>query len=266
MPSSYNLIAAFCATIYGDKEKDYNKEVCIPKSYAAEYGIFSGHTWGEFSKAIKEKNRFCNGYFRADQLVSFLSYSIKKYSRGTELFRARICDKIEGFTKDEMGQPPIGKRRSGRVNPEGIGVLYLTSDEKTALREVRASAFDYVTIGKFKLLKDIKVVNISGLNCISPAVYSSSIESLAANMKIFSDIAKEIAKPLRRNDSSLEYLPTQFITEFIKSKGYAGVSYTSTMGTGGVNIAAFDEAMFECMAVHVVEVKGIEYSFDKVNL
>ena len=266
LPSSYNLIAAFCATIYGDKEKDYNKEVCIPKSYAAEYGIFSGHTWGEFSKAIKEKNRFCNGYFRADQLVSFLSYSIKKYSRGTELFRARICDKIEGFTKDEMGQPPIGKRRSGRVNPEGIGVLYLTSDEKTALREVRASAFDYVTIGKFKLLKDIKVVNISGLNCISPAVYSSSIESLAANMKIFSDIAKEIAKPLRRNDSSLEYLPTQFITEFIKSKGYAGVSYTSTMGTGGVNIAAFDEAMFECMAVHVVEVKGIEYSFDKVNL
>ena len=124
------MIAAFCATIYGDKEKDYNKEVCIPKSYAAEYGIFSGHTWGEFSKAIKEKNRFCNGYFRADQLVSFLSYSIKKYSRGTELFRARICDKIEGFTKDEMGQPPIGKRRSGRVNPEGIGVLYLTSDEK----------------------------------------------------------------------------------------------------------------------------------------
>ena len=85
-------------------------------------------------------------------------------------------------------------------------------------------------------------------------------------MKIFSDIAKEIAKPLRRNDSSLEYLPTQFITEFIKSKGYAGVSYTSTMGTGGVNIAAFDEAMFECIAVHVVEVKGIEYSFDKVNL
>ena len=34
LPSSYNLIAAFCATIYGDKEKDYNKKVCIPKSYA----------------------------------------------------------------------------------------------------------------------------------------------------------------------------------------------------------------------------------------
>ena len=138
-------------------------------------------------------------------------------------------------------------------------MLYLTSDEATALREVRASAFDFITVGKFRLLKEIKVVNISGLNRISPAVYSSSIESLAAN------IAKEIAKPLRRNDSSLEYLPTQFITEFIKSRGYAGVSYTSTMGTGGTNIAVFDETLFECESVHVVEINSIEYSYSNVN-
>ena len=232
---------------------------------ADEYGIFSGHTWHEFSDAIKTKNRFCSGLFRADQLASFLGYSITKYTKGTELFRARISDDIEGYPKEEMGQPPTRKRKSGRVNPEGIGVLYLTSDEATALREVRASAFDFVTIGIFELLKDIKVVNISGLNSISPAVYSSSIESLAANIRAFSDIAREIAKPLRRNDSSLEYLPTQFITEFIKSKGYAGVSYTSTMGTGGTNIAVFDESLFECKSVHVVEISSIEYSYSKVK-
>ena len=159
-----------------------------------------------------------------------------------------------------MGPPPSGKRKSGRVNPEGIGVLYLTSDESTALREVRASAFDFVTVGKFKLRKDIRVVNK-----ISPAVLSCSIESLAANIKTFSDIAKEIAKPLRRNDSSLEYLPTQFITEFIKSKGYAGVAYTSTMGTGGTNIAVFDESLFDCISVHVVEINSIDYSYSEVN-
>lgn len=265
LPSSHDLIAAFCSTIYGDDGKTHNRSVRIPKSYADEYGIFSGHTWHEFSNAIKTKNRFCNGYFRADQLVSFLGYSITKYTKGTELFRARICDDVGGYPKEKMGQPPSGKRKSGRVNPEGIGVLYLTSDEATALREVRASAFDFVTIGKFKLLKDIKVVNISGLNSISPAVYSSSIESLAANIKTFLDISSEIAKPLRRNDSSLEYLPTQFITEFIKSKGYAGVSYTSTMGTSGTNIAVFDESLFECVSVHVVEINSIEYSYSEAN-
>lgn len=264
-PSSYDLVAAFCSTVYGDDEKNHNKNVCIPRSYADEYGIFSGHTWREFSDAIKTKNRFCNGYFKADRLASFVGYSITKYTKGTEFFRARICDGIMGYPKEKMGSPPSGKRKSGRVNPEGIGVLYLTSDEATALREVRASAFDFVTVAKFRLLKEIKVVNISGLNRISPAVYSSSIESLAANIQTFSDIAKEIAKPLRRNDSSLEYLPTQFITEFIKSRGYAGVSYTSTMGTGGTNIAVFDETLFECESVHVVEINSIEYSYSNVN-
>ena len=54
-PSSYDLVAAFCSTVYGDDEKNHNKNVCIPRSYADEYGIFSGHTWREFSDAIKTK-------------------------------------------------------------------------------------------------------------------------------------------------------------------------------------------------------------------
>lgn len=84
-------------------------------------------------------------------------------------------------------------------------------------------------------------------------------ESLSANTKIFRDIANEIAKPLRRNDSALAYLPTQFITEFIKSNGYAGVAYTSTMRTEGINVAVFDESIFECVAVHTVEINNISY-------
>lgn len=93
----------------------------------------------------------------------------------------------------------------------------------------------------------------------------SSIESLSANTKIFRDIANEIAKPLRRNDSALAYLPTQFITEFIKSNGYAGVAYTSTMRTEGINVAVFDESIFECVAVHTVEINNISYSYEKIT-
>lgn len=164
-----------------------------------------------------------------------------------------------------MGAPPAHLRKAGRVNPEGIGVLYLTSDEQTALSEVRAGTFDYVTIGTFQLKKEIRVVNISELNKISPVLYSSNIESLSANTKIFRDIANEIAKPLRRNDSALAYLPTQFITEFIKSNGYAGVAYTSTMGTEGINVAVFDESLFKCVAVHTVEINNISYAYGEIE-
>ena len=265
LPSSAKLIEAFCSTIYDDSSANYNVSVEIPRAQLEEYGIFSGHTWGEFSNAIKRKNRFHNNYFKADRFSPFLGYSIRKYPKGTKLYRARICNDIKGFEKSEMGAPPAHLRKAGRVNPEGIGVLYLTSDEQTALSEVRAGTFDYVTIGTFQLKKEIRVVNISELNKISPVLYSSNIESLSANTKIFRDIANEIAKPLRRNDSALAYLPTQFITEFIKSNGYAGVAYTSTMRTEGINVAVFDESIFECVAVHTVEINNISYSYEKIT-
>ena len=265
LESTRELIDAFCSTIFGSDEKNHNTKVHLPVEYLENYGVFSGHTWDEFSLLIKEKNRFCNSYFRADQFISFLSYSVRKYSRGTILYRARIWDTDQGYDICEMGSPPPGKRRSGRVNPEGISVLYLTTDEKTALNEVRATAFDYVSVGNFRLKKDINVINIAGLNDISPVLYTSGLESLAANTKIFGDIAREIAKPLRRNDSPLEYLPTQYITEFIKSKGYSGVEYTSAMGTGGTNLAVFDESLLECIDVHNVEIHKIDYQYDDIS-
>lgn len=263
LPTVRNLVETICKII--PETCEFGPNVKIPHTYNENYGIFSGHSWGDFSEVIKTKNRFYNGYFKADQFVSFLSYAITKHPKGADFFRARVWGDGHGYTSaEEMGAPPIGKRKSGRINPEGIGVLYLTSDEKTALSEVRASAFDFVSVGTFRLKKDIYVVNIPRLNNISPAVYSSGLESLAANIKIFSDIAKEIAKPLRRNDSALEYLPTQYITEFIKSKGYSGVEYASTMETGGNNIAVFDEKLLELKEVHDVEIKKIEYVYDNI--
>lgn len=258
-PTVYDLVEAFANLIFGSTGSSYNVNVRIPRIFSEKYGIFSGHSWSEFSAAIKTQNRFHNDFFKPDQLASFLTYSTSRYRKGAMFYRARVCNDISGYNILEMGAPPCGKRKPGRVNPEGIGVFYLTSDMETALHEVRASAFDFVSIGKFRLKKDIRVVNISGLNEISPVLYSSGLESLAANITIFSDMAKEISKPLRRNDSLLEYLPTQYITEFIKCKGYAGVEFASTMGTGGQNIAVFDESLFEGLSVNNVEINAIKY-------
>ena len=58
---------------------------------------------------------------------------------------------------------------------------------------------------------------------------------------------------------------SQFITEFIKSNGYAGVAYTSTMGTEGINVAVFDESLFKCVAVHTVEINNISYAYGEIE-
>ena len=72
-------------------------------------------------------------------------------------------------------------------------------------------------------------------------------------------MAAEIAKPQRRSDSPLEYLPTQFIAEFVKAQEYDGVAYDSTLNNGGHNLAIFDENNFRCVSVKTIEVTSVEY-------
>lgn len=50
------------------------------------------------------------------------------------------------------------------------------------------------------------------------------------SIKRLTELSKEIAKPLRRSDSTLEYLPTQYISEFVKSQGYDGSNLIVRLG------------------------------------
>lgn len=135
----------------------------------------------------------------------------------------------------------------------------LISEIYARLNQQQRNEYFYMNTLLNKLLCGIHNVNTTA------AFSQVRIESLSANTKIFRDIANEIAKPLRRNDSTLAYLPTQFITEFIKSNGYAGVAYTSTMGTEGINVAVFDESLFKCVAVHTVEINNISYAYGEIE-
>lgn len=219
------LLEALCLF---DSDLDIDKEILVKKvaieklhdiDYINEYGVVRGLSWTDFSESIKHTNRFFSSSFNADVFSSFLTMVQKTYEEGTSFYRARISPNPNGFEKEEMFAPPIGKRTAGRVNPDGIGVLYLSTDDKTVLNETRVTAYDYVTIGTFKNKKPIKVANISEISRVSPFLYNDEFERFALNRKVFQEMAYEIAKPIRRNDSPLEYLPTQYIAEFVKSGG-----------------------------------------------
>ncbi|MCL2153617.1 MAG: RES family NAD+ phosphorylase [Oscillospiraceae bacterium] len=257
------LVIDLCDSVVGVESEIFTKNVIIAEllddDFMKEFGVVSGVSWAKFAESIKYRNRFHSGMFNADAFASFLSIIAKSYSAGVEFYRARITNNSSGYMPTEMNVPPPNKRSAGRINPEGIGILYMSSDRNTVLNEVRASTFDYVSIGAFKLVKDIKVVNLSGISETSPFLYQGELEKYAANRKVFQEIALETAKPLRRSDSPIEYLPTQYIAEFIKSQGYDGVEYASTLREGGYNIAVFDETLFECLSVNTVEIAKIQY-------
>lgn len=222
--SLLSLVKKLCILVYDENDSIYFENVEIIRltnnEFLNQVAIAGGKTWKEFSEYIKSENRFHANMFNAEMFGKYLENAEKKYDKDTLMYRARICSKKEGFKKTEIGPPPPNKRTSGRVNPEGIGVLYLSLDKETVLNETRASSLDFVTIGKFRLNQKAKIVNLSEISKISPFLFIDDLEQYAVNRKVFQEIALEISKPLRRSDSSLEYLPTQFITEFIKSKGY----------------------------------------------
>ena len=252
-----------CIDIFNNNKDIFTEKVIIPeiedKDYLKEYGVVHGNTWTEFSSSIKTKNRFHSKMFNSDIFASFLSVVSKIYPIGEIFFRARITYDKTGYDMKDMGSPPKGKSSPGRINPEGISVLYVASDTKTVLNEVRATTFDYVSIGEFRVKKEIKVVNLSAISRTSPFLYISEIEKYFVNRTVFQEMANDFAKPLRRNDSPLEYLPTQYIAEFIKSEGYDGVQYDSTLVEGGYNIAVFDVDLLECVNTNTVEVSKIIY-------
>ena len=80
-----------------------------------------------------------------------------------------------------------------------------------------------------------------------------------------------MSKSLRRSDSTLDYVPTQYIVDFIKSithngkQEYDGIEYNSTTNPGGYNLAIFNPDAFECMAVDVYDIEQLYYTFTRVN-
>jgi hypothetical protein len=214
--------------------------------------------WNNLRNEIINKNRFFIEHaFEHDSLEKLLVEKKKKYTAGTLFYRGRISDK-DGFEPDKIGKPPAEKATSGRANPEGIPYLYLSSDIETTLYETRATYLDYITIGTFELTEDIEIVKLRTVDITNP--FEENLFDRLVNQPFLQILESELSRPLRRQDSDLEYLPTQYLCEFIKYSGLEGVEYGSAMRKGGVNIAFFDDGKFRCIDIKTVEVENIEIS------
>lgn len=234
----------------------------IDKEYLQKFSILGCYQWEDFVTEIKGKNRFHTNIINKTVLKDILQIICKPYKAGTKFYRARIWNDKNGYKKKEMGAPPALKASAGRANPEGISCLYLANTIETTLHEIRAGLYDNATVATFKLLEDIEVVNLAAIDKISPFQEINST-LLAINMPHLEKIGNELSKPLRRRDSSLDYLPTQYISDYIKSEGFAGIEYKSTMHKNGVNFAIFDEELFKCINTESYDITELNYKYTK---
>lgn len=267
------IILAICKNEYPEDSKIFTERVGLEKLCDSDFlkrnCLTKESSWEKFTVSIKSINRFHSNHINLELLKKFFESPVMQrlISRGdTEFFRARIADE-NGLKKEEMGPPPMGRISAGRVNSQGIRCLYLSNDELTTIHEIRARDFDYISIGKFRAKKELQIVDLSNLDRISPfSMDVFNAEWFSINMSILKKISREIAKPLRRQDSELDYLPSQYIADYIKSLGYDGICFRSTVNKVGVNYAIFDSKTFECIDVKLVHVNSVEYDVADANL
>jgi len=177
-----------------------------------------------------------------------------------ELFRARLHHKsgLEAYKPDEMYCPEPLKASGGRANPLGIPYLYLSDNSETVLYEVRASYLDELSIGTFHLkdkFNSIKIVDFTE----DTALFQPNKVNETIKAKLLRDrISRDLSKPMRRYDSEIDYIPTQFICEFVKVfTGASGIRFSSSLHPNGKNIVIFDQDLMECRDVKLKKVDNL---------
>lgn len=261
-----NVLVEICKSIYPEDALLYREKVGIEKLCDSEFlkrnCLVRESTWERFMSSIKNLNRFHSNHINLELLKELfnspsLQLIIPKKHGG--YYRARISGETV-LPKTEMGPPPSKLATAGRANSQGIRCLYLASDVTTTLHEIRARDLDYVSVAEFVTNKELKIIDLSNLDKISP--FSAGLfgcEWFAINMNILKKMSNEIAKPLRRQDSELDYLPAQYIADFIKSLGYDGICYRSTLNIQGLNYAIFDHKKLDCDKVTLYHITSLTY-------
>lgn len=267
----YNIIKTLSPKIYSETPNYFISPVGVPEKYDQEYlkihSILRGHSWEEFVESIKHDNRFHTQLINTDKLETYLSYLRKDYEKGKSMYRGRLCYSDKEYEPKEMGAPPIEFAKEGRANSTGIRRLYLADSEKTCIHEIRSGAFDSICIGKFSLCKDISVIDFKRISKFSPFNGDFDFLEYLVNKPILNKIDKGMGRALRAGDNHLDYIPTQYLCDFIKTltyksdEKYSGVEYSSTLNPGGNNLAIFYPDLFKCTKVKKYTVNSLKYDF-----
>jgi hypothetical protein len=223
--------------------------------------------WSNLAEEIKYKNRFfLTETIDLNLLSQLLSYLSKKYDVGKIFYRARVSSP-EGFENTQMGKPPADKATSGRANPFGISYLYVSTKLETTLYESRSSYLDFITIGEFRLVEPLQVISLRNIHKdISPFVLGDRLENFIIHQKYLLRLEQELSRPIRRFDKELDYLPSQYLCEYVKSLGFDAIEYGSSLDTNGINLAIFNDNKLTCRGTKVYEITNVNLEFTEKQI
>ena len=146
----------------------------------------SWRSFWDFDYAVRRKLRYVRTPEHDDFLkaVAETNHTRKvRLNQASTLWRARLGhgyqevqhneDTFEvecAYSPDQM-KPLPNKAYEGRVNPKGIPCLYLANRKETAVSEVRPWIGSHVSVGQFKILRDVELIDCSRGHSSAPKYF-----------------------------------------------------------------------------------------------
>lgn len=199
--------------------------------------------WEELRAELMHKNRFFPITTIDMDRLSRLLPSLEVYEDEIPKiwYRARVQQTADAYPIEQMGCPPKHLASHGRANPAGIPYLYLASEEITAISEIRPHAGETVTVARV-MVPSLQIVDLRRpRKTFSPfsLLYEDTLSSFREDLDFLEKLGEELSRPVLQKSAAFDYIPSQYLCEFVKKCGYDGVMYKSA-AEGGVNLALFD--------------------------
>jgi len=238
-----------------DDEKAEEILASVWPGYIGEYLRHGSQLWREVSSEWDNLKRslthdwrfFHNGKLVAETVERLLDPWVEILESpltSRSWRRARIQESRDSpFDQDAMGAPPSHKARAGRANPPGIPHLYVASDEATAVAEVCAEPGEWLTVATVEIPPDrLRVLDLTrDVRIVDPFAHGDLHQALMLR-ELLQIISYELSRPVRPSDHEIDYVGTQFISEYFRNEGFSGIVYPSAMASG-INAVFFDPAI-----------------------
>lgn len=166
---------------------------------------------------------------------------------GYDDYRKQHQSGFEGFSADESMCPPPHKVSHGRCNLPNSPHLYAAADIHTAIAETRPYIRDTISVASLCCEKDLRIVDF----CFDFDDQDKCSDWFYMAMSSeFSVVNKG-----KEND----YFATQYLTMLVKSPGYDGLTFKSSLVTDGVNYVIFDDAACKPLSSKLCTVAQARY-------
>lgn len=210
----------------------------------------------EFIKEIQYNNRNPRDT-KALQLLDDVSTNPEiLIDINTNLYRCRIVtddSKINneknfyGYNAKDSFIPPVNQTKDLRANYRYIPYLYCANNPYIALVETRPRIGALVSIATIVNEKPIRLLDFTIQN--KPSKMSD------AKKNLFLDLSTLFSTPIANEDDILDYIPTQFIAEYVKNIGYDGIAFSSSLTpeVNKVHLERYNIVVFNYMKCSVIK-------------